>query len=188
MNRHVRYALLTPLLVSSVALPPAMAARASPVDRAPTALGAAPQAACKLEVAAGTDPVEFDLVLTEFKPGAQVKVTGPEKFSRTVDNAGSFTEQDVKKGTYTVKVNQGRNHNQLTVNCAKPARVPPTAKAHISDVDITGASTATPKVDCSQPQDVKFEGKLTGTGTGDVPAPRDRRAHPRGAQAGPSFS
>lgn len=125
MNRHVRYALLTPLLVSSVALPPAMAAHASPVDRAPTALGAAPQAACKLEVAAGTDPVEFDLVLTEFKPGAQVKVTGPEKFSRTVDNAGSFTEQDVKKGTYTVKVNQGRNHNQLTVNCAKPARVPP---------------------------------------------------------------
>ncbi|WP_329315893.1 hypothetical protein OG723_37585 [Streptomyces sp. NBC_01278] len=35
-------------------------------------------------------------------------------------------------------------------------------------MDITGASTATPKVDCSQPQDVKFEGKLTGTGTGDV--------------------
>lgn len=125
MNRHVRYALLTPLLVSSVALPPAMAAHASPVDRAPTALCAAPQAACKREVAAGTDPVEFDLVLTGFKPGAQVKVTGPEKFSRTVDNAGSFTEQDVKKGTYTVKVNQGRNHNQLTVNCAKPARVPP---------------------------------------------------------------
>ncbi|MER7465402.1 hypothetical protein [Streptomyces sp. NPDC097981] len=169
MNRHARYALLTPLLASSIALPPTMAAQASPVDRAPAALSAAPQAAsCKLVVAPNTNPAEFDLVLDGFRGGALVKVTGPENFNRTVDQQGSFTEEDVKKGTYTVKVSQ-KKHNQLTVNCTKPPRVPATAKAHITDVDITGASTATAAVDCSKPQDVKFEGKLTGTGTGQVP-------------------
>ncbi|MCC0093707.1 hypothetical protein K7B10_02655 [Streptomyces flavotricini] len=167
MNRHARYALLTPLLACSVALPPTMAAQAAPVAHVPATLGAAPQAAtCKLEVAEGTDPVEFDLSLAGFKPGSQVRVTGPENFTRTVNQQGSVTEQDVKKGTYTVKTG-GKNHSQ-TVNCTKPARVPASAKARITDVDITGASTATPKVDCSQPQNVKFEGKLTGTGSGDV--------------------
>ncbi|MFI5665988.1 hypothetical protein [Streptomyces sp. NPDC051704] len=167
MNRHVRYALLTPLLACSVALPSTMAAQAAPVAGVPAALGAAPQAAsCKLEVAAGTDPVEFDLSLAGFKPGSQVQVSGPESFKASINQQGAFSEQDVKKGTYTVRTG-GKNHGQ-TINCTKPARVPATAKARITDVDITTASTATPKVDCSQPQSVKFEGKLTGTGTGEV--------------------
>ncbi|MFD9357265.1 hypothetical protein [Streptomyces sp. NPDC060031] len=162
MNRHVRYALLAPLAASAVALTPAMAAHASPAAPA-----AAPQATCKLVVAPGTNPVEFDLVLTGFKAGQQVKVRGPENFTRTANPQGSFTEEDVKKGSYTARATGGRNNP--AVGCSKPTRTPATAAADISDVDVTGAST-TPAVDidCSVAQNVTFQGKLTGTGTGNV--------------------
>ncbi|MFD9335767.1 hypothetical protein ACFWBF_15350 [Streptomyces sp. NPDC060028] len=163
MNRHVRYALLTPLVASAVVLTPAMAAHAKPAAPA-----AAPQATCKLVAAPGTNPVEFDLVLTDFKAGQQIRVTGPENFIRTANQQGSFTEEDVKKGSYTAKVTGG-GHNNPAVGCGKPPRTPVTAAADISDVEVTGAST-TPAVDvdCSVAQNVTFQGKITGTGTGNV--------------------
>ncbi|MFG2983081.1 hypothetical protein ACGFYQ_17825 [Streptomyces sp. NPDC048258] len=165
MNRHVRYALLAPLaplVASAVALTPAMAAHAMPAAPA-----AAPQATCKLVVAPGTNPVEFDLVLTDFKAGQQVRVTGPENFTRTANQQGAVTEEDVKKGSYTARGTGGGNNP--AVGCSKPPRTPATTAADISDVEVTGAST-TPAVDvdCSVAQNVTFQGKITGTGTGNV--------------------
>ncbi|MBW5485101.1 hypothetical protein [Streptomyces bambusae] len=169
MNRHARHALLTPLLVSAVAVPPAMAAQAAPLGVA--APGAVPQAVCKLVVATGTNPVEFDLQLTGFRAGQQVRVEGPETFTRTVSASGSVTEEDVKKGSYTVIVRGDRNNRGMTVSCSKPPRTPPppaTGAARVSAVDITGASTSPAEVDCKVPQNVTFTGKITGTGTGEV--------------------
>lgn len=164
MNRHARYALLTtPLLVSAVVLTPTMARAAAPA----AAPAAVPQATCALQAAPNTNPQEFDLVLTGFRPNQTVKVTGPESFTRTTNQQGSFTEEDVKKGSYTAKT-QG-NQNRMTVGCTKPARTTTTTTAvRVTDVDITGATTATPEVDCSVAQSVTFTGKVTGTGTGDV--------------------
>ncbi|MFI9064433.1 hypothetical protein ACIGQE_21605 [Streptomyces sp. NPDC053429] len=164
MNRHAHCALLTPLMLSAVALPPTAVAQA-----APAAPASAPQAACALKVAQGTNPVEFDLELSGFKPGQKVKVTGAEEFTRNVDQKGSFTEQDVKKGSYTAKTFGKNNKQAIEIGCTKPARVPTTTTAvRISDADVTAASTATPEVDCSVPQKVTFKGKLTGSGSGDV--------------------
>ncbi|MEW2418547.1 hypothetical protein AB0953_33370 [Streptomyces sp. NPDC046866] len=164
MNPHARPALLVPLLASALAAPPVAAAQAAPVERAPAAPAAA---VCKLVVAPGTNPVEFDLTLAGFPSGQRVKVKGAENFQRTVDAQGAFTEQDVKKGTYTVFFGGGRHQGQQQVACEKPARVAP-VNVRISEVQITKVSTATPKVDCTVPQNVTFEGKLIGTGTGTV--------------------
>lgn len=160
MNRHARHALLTPVLISAVALPPttaAMAAQAAPA----AAPAAAPQASCQLVVAPGTNPVEYDLVLKGLKANQRVLVTGPERFSLTADNMGSATNEDVKKGSYTVHFGK-----KNAIDCGKAPR--PAAAPRITGVDITGASTNPAEVDCTVQQSVTFEGKLTGTGTGDV--------------------
>ncbi|MFJ3923654.1 hypothetical protein [Streptomyces sp. NPDC090022] len=163
MNRHVRYALLTPLVVTSVALPPALA-QAAPVERAPGAPAAAPLApTCKLEN--GSTATEYDIILTGFRAGQNVQIRGAERINTKVDQAGSFTEQDVKKGSYSVRFGGQNNRNQMSINCIKPARVTP---VHISEIDITTASTTPATVDCSVAQKVTFKATLTGTGTGDV--------------------
>ncbi|MEU6864994.1 hypothetical protein ABZ924_17210 [Streptomyces sp. NPDC046876] len=167
MNPHARPALLVPLLASALAVPPVAAAQAAPVERAPAAPAAPAAAVCKLVVAPGTNPVEFDLTLAGFPSGKRVKVRGAENFERTVDAQGAFTEQDVKKGTYTVYFGGGRHQGQQQVSCEKPARVAP-VNVRISEVQITKVSTATPDVDCKASQPVTFEGKLIGTGTGTV--------------------
>ncbi|MEU3722190.1 hypothetical protein [Streptomyces sp. NPDC031705] len=163
MNRHARYALLAPLLVTAVAMPPTMAAHAAPAPLTPSA---APQAACKLVVAPGTNPVEYDLVMTGFRGGQLLRVSGPEKFQRNANGAGSVTEEDVKKGAYTVTSGWGRNERKT--GCTKDPRPPAPVKVRITDADITGASTTPAAVDCSKPQNVTFQGKFTGTGTGEV--------------------
>ncbi|MFE1556770.1 hypothetical protein ACFW6V_17535 [Streptomyces sp. NPDC058734] len=171
MNRHARYALLAPLLVTAVAMPSTMAAQAAP----------APQGACKLVVAPGTNPVEYDLVMTGFKGGQLLRVSGPEEFQRNADGAGSVTEEDVKKGAYTVKSGWGRN--EQTTGCTKAPRSPAPVKVRITDAEITGASTTPAAVDCSKPQNVTFQGKFTGTGTGEV----DYFWSGQGKQAAPSL-
>ncbi|MGO4462663.1 hypothetical protein AB4039_36050 [Streptomyces sp. M-16] len=161
MNRHARSALLTPLLVSAVAMPSTMA-RAAVASSAPAAV---PQAACALVAAPNTNPQEFDLTLTGFRANQSVRISGPEKFTLTTDGQGAATNEDVKKGTYnaTVQGNQGKK----TITCTKPARTATTA-VRVSDVDITGASTTPASVDCTVAQNVTFTGKVTGSGTGDV--------------------
>ncbi|MEU2234624.1 hypothetical protein [Streptomyces vietnamensis] len=165
MNRHLRYTLLTPLAVASVALSPALAHAAS-AEQASDAAAVAPLApACKLDN--GSSASEYDITLTGFTPNQKVKIRGPENINTSVDQQGSFTEQDVKKGTYHVEFGGDKNHkNRQSVNCTKPARVTP---VDISDVDITSAST-TPAVDvdCSVAQSVTFKATLTGTGTGNT--------------------
>ncbi|WP_371680174.1 hypothetical protein [Streptomyces sp. NBC_01276] len=162
MNRHARYALLTPLLVSAVAMPSTMA-RAAVASSAPAAV---PQAACALVAAPNTNPQEFDLTLTGFRSNQSVRITGPEKFTLTTDGAGAATNEDVKKGTYNATV-QGNNQGKRTITCGKPARTTTTA-VRVSDVDITGASTTPASVDCTVAQNVTFTGKVAGSGTGDV--------------------
>ncbi|MER5932930.1 hypothetical protein [Streptomyces sp. NPDC002054] len=165
MNRQVRHALLTPLLVGVVAVPSTMAAQAAPAPAA--APGVVPQATCQLKTAAGTNPVEFDLVLAGFRAGQQVKINGPERLTRNVSGAGALTVEDVKKGNYTVWVGQGRNARRT--DCTRDPRPPaPPPAVKISGADITGASTTPAEVNCSQPQNVTFTGKLTGSNTGNV--------------------
>ncbi|MET8754984.1 hypothetical protein ABZW32_33550 [Streptomyces sp. NPDC004667] len=160
MNRHARYALLTPLLVSAVAMPSTMARAASA-----SAPAAVPQATCALVAAPNTNPQEFDLTLTGFRANQSVRVTGPEKFTLTTDGQGAATNEDVKKGTYNATV-QGNNQGKKTITCTKPARTTTTA-VHITDVDVSAPATS-PEVDCSVAQNVTFTGKISGTGTGDV--------------------
>lgn len=163
MNRHGRYALLAPLLVSALALPPAMAAQAAPADESAAGLAAPFNPSCKL-VKAQDAPDEFDLVLAGFKPKQKVRITGPEKFTREVNKQGSFTEQDVKKGTYTAIA--GQKKNRVSVPCTKPPRSPA--------VDITGADARlvsphrNQEVNCRRSRLATFEGTLIGKGTGSV--------------------
>lgn len=163
MNRHGRYALLTPLLASALAMPPAMAAQAAPADELGVALAAPFNPSCKL-VKAPDAPGEFDLVLAGFKPRQEVRISGPEKFTRQVNKQGSFTEQDVKKGTYTATVQVKKK--KVSVPCTKPPRSPA--------VDITEASAnlvspgRSQSVDCRRRQRATFGGTLTGKGTGSV--------------------
>ncbi|MFD9268634.1 hypothetical protein ACFWB1_15975 [Streptomyces goshikiensis] len=157
MNRSARFALLTPLLVSAVAMPPTMAAHATPAAPA-----TAPQAACALKVTPGTS--DFELELTGFKPGQQVNVEGPEKFTRTIQANGSFTEPDVTKGSYTAKFGKNKKNRQA-IGCTKAPKITP---VRITDAEITSPEASPAEVDCSITQSVTFVGRLTGTGTGDV--------------------
>ncbi|MFD8985156.1 hypothetical protein [Streptomyces sp. NPDC059564] len=165
MNRHARYALLAPLLVTAVAMPSTMAHAA-----APAAPAAAPQAACALVAAPNTNPQEFDLTLTGFRANQNVGITGPEQFTVTTDQQGNAKTEDVKKGNYTAKPKggQGQGNQNRSVGCTKPARgTTTTTTVRITDVDVAAPAT-NPEVDCSVPQSVTFTGKLTGTGTGEV--------------------
>ncbi|MDX2391854.1 MULTISPECIES: hypothetical protein [unclassified Streptomyces] len=164
MNRRARYALIAPLLVTALAAPPALAAAAAPVQGQPAALAAPLQPSCKLVAAPGTNPLEFDLVLTGFGPRQNVNISGPERFTRTVSQQGAFTEQDVAKGTYTASV--GQNRNRVSVACEKPARVPVTTPVDISDADVTPANPGA--VNCANPTPISFQGTLSGTGAGTV--------------------
>ncbi|ATZ28406.1 hypothetical protein ACFZBM_10420 [Streptomyces lavendulae] len=161
MNRHARYALLTPLLVSAVAMPSTLA-RAAATSSAPAAV---PRATCALVAAPNTNPQEFDLTLTGFRANQSVRITGPEKFTLTTNGAGAATNEDVTKGTYNATV-QGNNQGKKTITCTKPARTTTTA-VHVTDVDVSAPATS-PEVDCSVAQSVTFTGKISGTGTGDV--------------------
>ncbi|MFB0632226.1 hypothetical protein [Streptomyces sp. AB3(2024)] len=163
MIRHARYALLTPLLVSAVAIP-CTTAQAAVASSAPAA---APQATCALVAAPNTNPQEFDLVLTGFRPNQNVNLSGPAKFTLITDGQGSKTNEDVPKGTYTATAKtQGRNQGKLVVPCSKPARTTTTA-VHVTDVNVSAPATS-PEVDCSVAQSITFTGQITGTGTGDV--------------------
>lgn len=169
MSRHRRYALLIPLVVSSVALSPAMAARAAPSAPSaplPTALTKA-SPTCKLQVAPDTNPAEFDLVLNGFRPNSQVRISGPKFFKGVVNNQGAFTEDNVPRGNYTVTTGEDRRGNKLKIGCEKPPRLPVPAALNITDAD-AAVSSPTGPVNCAVGQAVKFEGKLTGTGTGTV--------------------
>ncbi|MFE2148418.1 hypothetical protein ACFXJO_36215 [Streptomyces lavendulae] len=161
MNRHARYALLTPLLVSAVAMPSTLA-RAAATSSAPAAV---PQATCALVAAPNTDPQEFDLTLTGFRANQSVRISGPEKFTLTTDGQGAATNEDVKKGTYNATV-QGNNQGKKTITCTKPARTASTT-VRVTDVDVSGPAT-NPEVDCSVAQNITFTGKISGTGTGDL--------------------
>ncbi|MFG2388717.1 hypothetical protein ACGFYF_07560 [Streptomyces lavendulae] len=117
--------------------------------------------------APNTNPQEFDLVLTGFRPNQNVNLSGPAKFTLITDGQGSKTNEDVPKGTYTATAKtQGRNQGKLVVPCSKPSRTTTTA-ARITDVDVS-APTSNPEVDCTVAQNVSFTGKIMGTGTGDV--------------------
>ncbi|MHA5054785.1 hypothetical protein [Streptomyces sp. SD15] len=165
MNRHRRYALLAPLLVSSVALPPTTAAQAAPADRPPAALSAPAGPSCKLEVAPGTKPVEFDLVLTGFKAGERVQIEGPKRFTGVINGQGKFDEENVPRGNYTVITGNKKTRNRIA--CEKPPRTPAAPALDVTDADAKAIAPTGP-VDCAKPQDVKFQGTLTGTGTGTV--------------------
>lgn len=140
MNRHARYALLAPLLVSAVAMPSTMARAA-----APAAPAAAPQAACALVAAPNTNPQEFDLTLTGFRANQNVEIKGPEQFTVTTDQQGNAKTEDVKKGNYTAKPKgqgQGQGNQNRSVSCSKPARGTTTTTAvRITDVDVAAPAT-----------------------------------------------
>lgn len=166
MNRHLRYALLAPLLVTSVALPSSMAAHAASADRQPAVLGATGSPSCKLEVEPGTKPPEYNLLLTGFKPNQKVRIQGPAKFGGVTDSQGKFDEENVPRGNYTVLT--GSKRHPKRIGCAKPPKPPVQKVPDITDVDARAVFPTVPTVDCSKPQEVRFKGVLTGTGTGSV--------------------
>ncbi|WP_328620467.1 hypothetical protein [Streptomyces sp. NBC_00354] len=166
MNRHRRLALVAPLLASSIALPPAVATAQGPPDRMPVSHTAPLAPVCSLKAAPGTDPVEFDLVLTGFKPGDPVKITGPKEYNGVTSPQGAFDEENVPRGNYTVTTGQGGAPQQKT-GCEKPPRPPVTPPTGITEATVELDSPAF-GVNCNVPHEVRVDGTLEGGGSGRV--------------------
>ncbi|MER5932968.1 hypothetical protein [Streptomyces sp. NPDC002054] len=157
MNRNRRCALLAPVLVSAVALPPTAVA----ADRAPAA-PAAPS--CRLvEVPLGEDGTEYDLRLLGFPAKQSVRIDGPRvKVTTRVDAKGALTREDVAHGTYRVTFKDRR------ITCLSP-RPGTKGNVQVTKVEITKVFTPQPtKVNCGQPNKVELDGEITATGTGKV--------------------
>ncbi|GAA3375151.1 hypothetical protein GCM10020367_41830 [Streptomyces sannanensis] len=180
MNRKRRLALITPLVASSVALAPAVAAAQGSAEEVPGSASALPTAKCALVLgtSAENEPATYDLKLSGFNSGQRVTITSSSgREDVRVRSNGKYTSEDVDYGDYSVK---GRN---LSITCSKvpekaPEKAPPKKEEKPSEaggpVEVTDVNVAltpgTPdKVDCSKTNTVAVDGSVIGTGKGKVP-------------------
>ncbi|EFL12858.1 hypothetical protein [Streptomyces sp. C] len=175
MTRHPRFALVVPFAAAACVLAPAMAApQAAAFGRfGSEALAAVPTAACALvKGEAGPDQKPtYDLKLSGFDRGARVTISGSgtSQDVRVASN-GKYVDENVKYGTYTVKV---RNSNSPPLTCSKVAEEP---AVPAKTVDVT---SATAKYEAPKQGDVgcvivspgivpAFIGTITTAGPGTV--------------------
>lgn len=167
MNRQRRLALLlSPLVITSLALAPAVAAQAATPGSAPAQKGGP---FCALEEVGKKDNPRYDLVLEDFPRNARVSASGPEALpSKKVNGNGDHTFKDVEYGKYTVSYQQKGQERKV------PCETPPPPKdgagtVDLVDVDITKIDPPhTPPVDCKGPMQLVANGVIKAKGKGNV--------------------
>ncbi|MEU9038179.1 hypothetical protein AB0D45_25205 [Streptomyces sp. NPDC048352] len=155
-HRHLTL-LAAPLLISAATLTPAFAA--------PAAL---PAASCELVATGEGRNTSYTLVLEGFEPGQSVTIKGPRTDQRTrVGDEGTLDKQGVRYGKYTVNSKGNR------IGCITPARGEhdgggKQGKVKVTKVEVVTLTKPGTVVDCSKPNKAAFDGRITGTGKGDV--------------------
>ncbi|MER7463009.1 hypothetical protein [Streptomyces sp. NPDC097981] len=171
-NRHRGFLLLAaPLLASSVALTPAFAAQGRPAEAEAAPGGPAPS--CEL-VASGTGQPggapRYDLRLSGFPANQSVRVESKtSSFRTTVDDQGGLTRQGVRYGMYTVSYRDSEMKQGKHVSCVTPPRQKGgKGNVQVTKVEVINLTKSGGVVDCTKPAKVEFDGKITGSGQGDV--------------------
>ncbi|MER7000695.1 hypothetical protein [Streptomyces sp. NPDC000410] len=172
MNRHSRptLSLLAPVLASSLVLAPAVAAPGQAAEGAAPVAPAAP--ACELVASPygtpGAEPT-YDLMLSGFAGGQQVRINGPERSTITLGEEGTLKIQSVPYGSYRVSYEDERTGKNKRVTCDQPSRKKPgdgQQSVKVTRVEVFVLSPTV--VDCTKPQQVEFDGKITAEGRGKV--------------------
>ncbi|MET8754774.1 hypothetical protein ABZW32_32465 [Streptomyces sp. NPDC004667] len=165
MNRHRLLTLLAAPLLAAPAVTPAFAA---PAPAAPAAAPAA--ASCELVATGEGGDTSYTLVLEGFDPGRSVTVNGPRGSRHVQIGAeGSLQQDNARYGRYSVAFKGNR------IDCLTPPRQKPDrgggkqGKVQVTKVEITTLSKSGTAVDCSKPNRAEFDGRISGTGKGDVP-------------------
>lgn len=169
MNRHHLLTLLAAPLLASSAVTPALAAPAASPQASPQA--AAPAAAsCELVATGEGGDTSYTLVLEGFDPGQSVTVNGPRGSRHTrIGDEGSLQQDNARYGRYSVAFKGNR------IGCLTPPRQKPDhdggkqGKVQVTKVEVMTSSKSGTKVDCSKPNKAEFDGRISGTGKGDVP-------------------
>ncbi|MEV8532086.1 hypothetical protein [Streptomyces sp. NPDC051211] len=166
--------LTAPLLASSVALTPAFAAQGRTAEAgAASARGPAPL--CELVPHRTGQPGQasgYDLLLRGFAPNQSVRVEGPKTALRTtVDDQGQLERQNVRYGTYSVSYKEEGAQKDKRLRCSAPPRKQDGGKQKIkvTKVEVLTIDKPATPVDCTKPQKVAFDGKITAVGHGKVP-------------------
>ncbi|MEV6578798.1 hypothetical protein AB0M92_11635 [Streptomyces sp. NPDC051582] len=173
-NRHRLLVLLAaPLLVSSVALAPAVAAQGRPVGAEAARVPAAPS--CELSPGSGggkpAGNARYDLHLSGFAPNQSVRVEGKSSFRATVSGDGSLDRQGVRYGTYGVDYRDGGSKQGRHVTCTTPPREDPgggKGDVKVTKVEVMALTKSGTTVDCTTPPKFEFDGRITGSGKGSV--------------------
>ncbi|MFJ3877959.1 hypothetical protein ACIPW5_10910 [Streptomyces sp. NPDC090077] len=160
MIRHRHLTLLAaPLLLSSAAV-----AFASPAPAAPR-----PAASCELVASGEGGGGPYTLVLEGFEPNQSVTINGPHTSRRTrVGDEGTLDQQGVGYGKYSV-TSKGKRTGCLTPPGGKHDGGGKQGKVQVTKVEVVTLTAQGTVVDCTKPSKVLFDGKITGTGVGEVP-------------------
>ncbi|MER6994217.1 T9SS type A sorting domain-containing protein [Streptomyces sp. NPDC000410] len=168
MNRQQRLALLSPLLVSSVALAPAVAAHGASTQ-APTSTSAAPSAVCKLEATAAAD--KFDIVLSDFPDGKPLAIfdsKGKLVAKGNADGNGKFDEEGQPRGNYSVKFDKQGKKFKKSVGCTKSPVKPADKVAEVTSVRILSIEPTTPEITCTPPATITVKAEIKTASPGKV--------------------
>ena len=90
-----------------------------------------------------------------------MRITGPETFSGVTDSRGSFDEENVERGNYTVTTGGDGGTPQRQTRCEKPPRPSPYPATAISEALVQLESPSS-SVDCGKPQQLRVGGELKG--------------------------
>ncbi|MFB0629778.1 hypothetical protein [Streptomyces sp. AB3(2024)] len=169
MNRHHLLTFLAAPLLASSAVTPAFAAPAA----APPAA-----ASCELVATGEGGDTSYTLVLEGFAPNQSVTINGP-RTSRPIQIGaeGSLQQDNARYGRYSVSFKEtGSGSGQGNrIGCLTPPRQKQDhgggkqGKVQVTQVSVTTLSKSGTAVDCSKPNKAEFDGKISGTGKGDVP-------------------
>lgn len=166
MNRHRLLTLLAaPLLTSAVTLTPALAA---PPAAAPGA------ASCELVATGEGQGTSYTLVLEGFAPNQSVTINGPRTSQRTqVGEEGALQQDDVRYGKYSVGFKKEGSGHGSRISCLTPPRQKQDhsgkqGKVQVTKVEVLTLTKPGTVVDCTKPLKAEFDGKISGTGNGDV--------------------
>ena len=170
-RRRCLVLLAAPLLASSVALTPALAATGSTAAQP----GAAPTApACQL-LPGGNGPggaSSYKLHLGGFPANQAVRVEGPKTSLQVkVNGKGVLDRQGLRHGTYSVSYKAAGSQQAKRVTCATPPPQKPGGgkqDVRVTKVEVVILTPAGSVIDCTKGTTAEFDGKITATGTGKV--------------------
>jgi hypothetical protein len=163
-QRRRRIALLSPLVITSVAFAPVVAAHAASPESASAKKGGP---SCELEAVGKKADPTYNLVLDGFPRNVRVQATSEEEnVSGNVNQNGDRTFKDVEYSEYTVSYkSKGKT---LKVPCSTPP--PPKDKAgavDLVDLDVVSLAPLT-GLDCKNTMKFTASGVIKAKGKGTV--------------------